>query len=468
MLRALYGPFIFYSGVVGNANESAGIRQGFFLSNAGGAQIYSTWTGSGHTTSRYHIELAPSGASTSRIYDSDAIPGLGSAAYAWYGGLVQMANLPANNDTADQVVATFYHNQDDGGIYYGLVCSKTGGGTANFTYSMCRINNNTPTLVGATSGSINGAGDSGFFPTRWVEVCIRLSDKYVRWWVDGTEITSGSFADYTGGLTVICDGKLELKAVKFAGKASSAYKVTHANWVVSDDVQTGSSILYHGASGITPLGTAYKNLMLHQVECDVTGKDDATPSPDPGSGLHWSNIDDQNDADYYPPGGPWNPTDLMTFPNNVAGSQMAGVASQDGGSATVEGVCVFLGFDSPAGEASNNFVTDFKFLAFLDGGPLSEYTVLGYSAAEDWGWWVNLPEKPGGGSWTLTDFNNLRVGIKRETARDRNFQIRQIILGVLGTNLVQPTTTIASPASCTVDGPVAAAAAAFVPRVMVY
>ena len=468
MLRALYGPFIFYNGDVGNGIETAGLRQGFFQSFAGGLNVHTNWGGSGNTTSRYHVEFAPSGVSTSRLYDSDAIPGLGAANYAWYGGLVEMRGLPANNDTADQVVATFYSNQDDGGIYYGLALSKLGAGSSNFQYQMCRINNNTPTLVGATSGTFNGSDSAGApFPTHWFECVIRLSDKFVRWWVDGTEITSGSFTDYTGGLTVVCDGKLELRAYKFAGKASSAYKVVHANWVVSDDVQTGSSILYHGASGITPLGTAYKNLMLHQVECDVTGKDDATPSPDPGSGLHWSNIDDQNDADYYPPGGPWSPTDLLTFPNNVAGSQMAGVASQDGGSATVEGVCLFIGYTSPAGEASNNFTTDFKFLAFLSGGPLSEYTVLGSSAEDHWVWWVNLPEKPGGGSWTLTDFNNLRVGIKRETARDRNYQIRAITLGVIGTNLVQPTTTIASPASCTVDGPVAAAAA-FVPRVMVY
>ena len=465
MLRALWGPFISYNGTVGYNDSYGSARQGIFLSILGAVDINANWTGSGHTNSRYHVTFSPTGAST-RTYDSDSIPGLGSAAYAWYGGLVQMVNLPVNNDTADQVVATFYNNQDDGGIYYGLACSKTGASTSNYTYSMCRINNNTPTLVGSPSGAFNGASTFDLFPTRWVEVCIRLSDKYVRWWVDGTEVTSG-FTNLTGGLTVVCDGKPELKSLKFAGKASTPYKVNHANWVVSDDVQTGS--VDHGADGTTPLGTAYKNLMLHQVKCDVTGKDDATPSPDPGSGLHWSNIDDHNDADYYSTNysDAWNPTDLLTFPNNVAGSQMAGVASQDGGSATVVGVCLFIGYDSPAGEASNNFVTDFKFLAFLSGGPLSEYTVLGYSADEDYVWWVNLPEKPGGGSWTLTDFNNLRVGIKRETARDRNYQIRAINIGVLGTNLVQPTTTIASPVSCTVDGPVAAAAA-FVPRVMVY
>ena len=462
MLRALWGPFISYSGTVGGSSEAGGARQGIFLSIIGAVDINTSWPSSGHTTSRYHVTFSPTGATT-RMYDSDSIPGLGSAAYAWYGGLVQMANLPANSDTADQVVATFYNNQDDGGIYYGLACSKTGAGTANFSYSMCRINNNTPTLVGATRGGIGGGDSSSFRPYWWVEVCIRLSDKYVRWWVDGTEVTSG-FTDLTGGLTVICDGKLELKSVKFAGKASSPYKVNHANWVVSDDVQTGN--VYHGNDGTEPLGTAYKELMLHQVECDVTGKDDATPSPDPGSGLHWSNIDDHNDADFPDGAGP-EPTDLLTFPNNVAGSQMAGVASQDGASATVVGVCLFIGFDSPAGEASNNFVTDFKFLAFLSGGPLSEYVVLGYSADEDYVWWVNLPEKPGGGSWTLTYFNNLRVGINRETARDRNYQIRAINIGVLGTNLVQPTKTVASPVACTVDGPVAAAAA-FVPRVMVY
>ena len=445
-------------------------RQGIFDTYGGAVhtedRAISTWlwpksTAARGDNDRYHLSLATDGnRAEGTVRGSDSIPALGAAAEVYYAGWVDYQ--ADTSDTSEQHVAVFYQNRDDITNWaYGLTVNK---GSSNYKFTISRV---------SPTGQTGHVSESGTFswtdptfndgPLHLVEVAIRLSDKYLRWWVNGTEITAG-YTNLTGGQTINVDGRIDLRNTKFAGKAANPFPVVHGSWVLWDDVATGNLTS-------VPLGTSYKP-MLHAIECDVTGKDDFTPDPDPGSGLHWSNIDDQNDDDYIfaagDPNPPYTPTDVLKLAASTGGSQMAAVQTQDGASATIVGVCVFIGYTNTTGGSPNLFPADFKLLAFLDGEQLYEYALRGYAAYENWGWWRELPEKPGGGNWTLSDFNNLRVGIKRETTNASDFHLRQIVLAVVGTNLAQPTPAVASPVSCTVGGPAAAPTAAFVPRVMVY